>query len=159
MELERFEYGIGKQAVLLSAYIPIMKCQNCGYEFVGERADEIRHEKICEHLRLLSPKKVQEIRVRLGKTQKGFADLTHFGLASIQRWEQGKILQTESNDLLMRLLEFPENVERLNHWNDGKDMHSIATPQPSFKGNGLNASEIQSFEMASRVFLLNRKIG
>lgn len=159
-ELEKFEYGIGKNMATISVYIPVNRCQSCGYEFVGERADELRHDAICNHLKLLTPAQIQEVRMRLSGSQKGFAELTHLGQASIQRWEQRQVLQSESNDLYLRLLEFPENVERLVRWNRGEDMENRQDLKKiQFKGFGLDASAVSNLAPASQTFLLKRKAG
>jgi putative zinc finger/helix-turn-helix YgiT family protein len=159
-ELEKFEYGIGKNMAVLSVYIPVNQCQSCGYEFVGERADELRHDAICNHLKLLTPGRIQEMRVRLSGSQKNFAELTHLGQASIQRWEQRQVLQSESNDLYLRLLEFPENVERLERWNRGEDMQKKKDLKKiQFKGFGLDASAVNNLGPASQTFFLKRKAG
>lgn len=158
-EKESFEYGAGKESVKLHAYIPVSKCESCGYEFVGEKADEIRYDAICDHLRLLRPNKIQEIRVRLAGSQKGFSEFTHLGQASIQRWENRQVLQSASNDLYLRLLEFPENFERLTRWNRGEEMNKKETQSGSdFKGCALAPNEIEQLSPISKSFLL-RKVG
>ena len=158
IELEKYEYGVGEKAVLLNVYIPINKCMACGYEFVGEKADELRYDAICDHLRLLRPGRIQELRMRLGGSQKSFAGLTHLGQASIQRWEQRQVLQSESNDLYMRLLEFPENVERLERWNNGGTMEEKKAARP-FNGKGLNADAVCALVPASQSFTLKKRAG
>jgi putative zinc finger/helix-turn-helix YgiT family protein len=156
-EKENFEYGVGKEATILSIYIPVNKCQSCDYEFVSEKADEIRHDEICNHLRLLTPGKIQEIRIRLGGSQRGFSELTHLGQASIQRWEKRQVLQSVSNDIYLRLLEFPENQERLTRWNRGEKMGCQSASKPSaFKGQALGAEEVKNLTPVSQNFLLRK---
>lgn len=157
-ELEKFEYGTGQEVALLSVYIPVHKCSNCGYEFVGEKADELRHDAICDHLRLLRPGRIQEIRMRLSGSQKSFAALTHLGQASIQRWEQRQVLQSESNDLYLRLLEFPENIERLERFNRCEDMES-GKGLGAFKGCGLGDKEVAAIEPVGKLFSLKKRVG
>ncbi|MDN2699293.1 hypothetical protein O0882_23535 [Janthinobacterium sp. SUN073] len=156
-ELEKFEYGRGKDLAVLNIYIPVSSCRNCGFEFVGEKADEIRYDAICNHLRLLTPGRIQEMRVRLSGSQKLFAELTHLGQASIQRWENRQVLQSESNDLYLRLLEFPENVERLQRWNRGGGMDDVKiSKENKFNGLGLDANAINNLAPASQTFFLRR---
>lgn len=158
IELEKFDYGVGAKSTVLNVYIPINKCTTCGYEFVGEKADELRYDAICDHLKLMRPGKIQEFRMRLCGSQKSFAALTHLGQASIQRWEQRQVLQSESNDLYMRLLEFPENMERLERWNRGEVMEQAKASTP-FNGVGLNAQAVYALVPASQSFTLNKRTG
>jgi putative zinc finger/helix-turn-helix YgiT family protein len=112
-EKQTFEYGVGAEAVLLSADVPMYRCGECGYAFVGPQGADIEHEIICRHLGLLSPSEIKGIRVKLGFSQAALAGLTGIGVASIARWEAGHLMQNRSYDNLLRMLVYPENVERL----------------------------------------------
>ncbi|QJE03731.1 hypothetical protein HH212_26900 (plasmid) [Massilia forsythiae] len=158
-QLEKFEYGSGEKPALLSIYIPVNVCKSCGYEFVDEKADEIRHDAICNHLNLLTSSKIQEIRMRLGGSQKSFAEFSHLGVASVQRWEKRQVLQSESNDIYLRLLEFPENVKRLERWNAGLAMEENTSKSHEFQGKGLDANGVSAHIRASQTFSLKRKVG
>ena len=46
-EFEEFHWG----NVILSAFIPVNKCTDCGGMFTGPEADDIMHEKVREHLK------------------------------------------------------------------------------------------------------------
>ena len=46
-------------------------------------------------------------------TRPQFAALTKLGEATIARWEAGNLIQNAANDKFLRLLVYPENVERL----------------------------------------------
>ena len=35
------------------------------------------------------------------------------GIATVSRWERGVLIQNEANDRFLRLLQFPDNVDRL----------------------------------------------
>lgn len=158
--LEKFEYGAGEKVALLSVYIPVNECKNCGYEFAGEKADELRHDAICNHLKLLTSGQIQAIRMRLGGSQKSFAELSHLGVASIQRWEKRQVLQSESNDMYLRLLEFPENVKRIERWNSGRDMEQENTPmRHEFQGKALDINGVSAHMRASQTFYLKRRVG
>jgi len=49
-----FEYGAGKEAVILNAFIPIRHCLACQFEFIDEKGMNIQHNEVCKHLRRLS---------------------------------------------------------------------------------------------------------
>lgn len=110
---EDFIYGEGKDEVSLKAFVPKLHCEACGLVFTDERAEVIRHEAVCEHLRILPPKKIAEIREKHGFTQKEFAELSRIGRASLSRWETGDVTQNGSTDNLVYLLGFSDNVNRL----------------------------------------------
>lgn len=159
-ELEKFEYGLGENATLLSVYIPVNKCQNCGYEFVGEKADELRHDAICHHLNLLTSVQIQALRMKTGGSQKSFAALSHLAVASIQRWESRQVLQSESNDIYLRLLEFPENINRIKRWNSGQNMEQESNSTVhEFQGKGLDTKGVSAHTRASQTFSLKTRVG
>lgn len=51
---EKFVYGSGIDQVLLSAVVPVSECGNCGEMYTGQKAEELRHEAVCKHLKGLS---------------------------------------------------------------------------------------------------------
>jgi putative zinc finger/helix-turn-helix YgiT family protein len=112
-EKQTFEYGVGAEPVMLSAIVPMYRCGECGYALVGPQGADIEHEVICRHLGLLSPADIKAIRVKLGFSQAALAGLTGIGVASIARWESGHLIQNRSYDNLLRMLVYPENIERL----------------------------------------------
>jgi DNA-binding transcriptional regulator YiaG len=80
---------------------------------MDEAAEEARHEAICRHLGILTPRQIVDLRKSYGLTRADFAALTRFGAASLARWETGSILQNAANDQLLYLLQFRDNIERL----------------------------------------------
>ena len=119
----RFPYGVGPSPTELMAIVPLHECEkeSCGVEFFAEELEDRRHEAVCRHLGVLTPKEIREIRGTLSRQE--FAHLTRFGEATIGRWERGELIQNAANDLLLRLLKFNDNLSRI------KDMNSsiIAT--------------------------------
>ena len=79
-------------------------CDACGETFTGPDAARIRHHAICSALGLLTPEEIKALRVRLGKTQQEFAELTGIGEATISRRERGRLLQNRANDNFLRLI-------------------------------------------------------
>lgn len=102
-----FDYGSGEDAVELIASIPAWECPNCGEIFEDENAGQIRHETVCNHLGVLNPKEIRNLRDNLGLTQEAFADLTDIGVASVKRWENGVLIQNKAMDNFMRVLNVP----------------------------------------------------
>jgi len=115
IEEDRFVYGTGAQAVELVAKIPVVTCQECSFEFTDSRADELKHEAICHHLDLLTPREIVEIRKRYNLSQAELARISKVGEASINRWENGLVIQNPAMDRYLRLISFPENLDRIRY--------------------------------------------
>ena len=128
MERGTFKYGTGADAPELSAIVPVRVCPACGFEYTDASAEEVRHEVVCQHIGLLTPRQIVSIRKYYGLTRAEFAALTRFGEASLARWETGSILQNPANDQLLYLLQFQENIERLRERATGEGTGATATP-------------------------------
>ena len=113
MVVEEFAYGAGEDSVQLRATVPLRTCRDCGFQFTDHHAEGARHDAVCRHLGVMTPREVVAIRTRLGMTRAALSDLTRLGEASLARWEKGLLIQNAANDQLLYLLRFPENVERL----------------------------------------------
>jgi len=113
VEDQSFGYGTGKDAVTLSARVPVRRCRQCGFAFGGPGAEQTRHEAVCRHFRVLTPREIREKRTRRGLTQVQLADLIRCGEASIKRWENGTSLPNGSSDYLLRMLESDDDFARL----------------------------------------------
>jgi putative zinc finger/helix-turn-helix YgiT family protein len=101
---QRFEYGDGANAVELSARVPVWECGHCGHAYTDGDAEDCRHEAVCRHLGVLSPKQIRAIRQKYNMSQAEFAKVTGCGLASVKRWETGALIQNLSADRLLRLI-------------------------------------------------------
>jgi putative zinc finger/helix-turn-helix YgiT family protein len=101
---QRFQYGDGSDAVELRARVPVWECANCGHAYTDGDAEDFRHEAVCRHLGVLSPKQIRAIRERHNMSQAEFARVTGFGLASVKRWETGALIQNLSADRMLRLI-------------------------------------------------------
>lgn len=114
---ERFEFEVdGKTKAVLAEMVPVSECDNtaCGERLSGPEAARIRHEAICRTFGLLTPCEIQAIRERLELSQERFAQLTGIGVATISRWERGRLLQNRAMDNYLRLVErSKENVRFL----------------------------------------------
>ncbi len=102
-----FEYGEGATAAELKVRVPVWRCDECGGEFTDWRAEEARHDAVCDHLNRLRPSSIRALRERHDLSQEQLAELTGIGIASIKRWEAGNLIQGEAFDRYLRLLQFP----------------------------------------------------
>ena len=116
-----FIYGTGFDAVELSADVPVHTCSHCSVSFTGEEAEISRHEAICRHLGVLTPREIYALRVRHNMSRAAFARLTGFGEATLARWERREIIQNTSNDRYLRLLRDPAIFRRLSSMSERAD--------------------------------------
>lgn len=112
-ELHRFTYGTGAQAVELEAEVPVRYCRACDFSYLDEEAEDIRHDTVCRHLGVLTPRQVLDVRARYNLSRAEFARLTRLGEATLARWENGIKIQNAAYDCYLRLLFFSDNVARL----------------------------------------------
>jgi putative zinc finger/helix-turn-helix YgiT family protein len=150
-----FEYGVGEGKVALTAAIPICGCRACKASFQSALTQEKKNEAICKHLGLMTPDEIRTMRQKLNLSQAGLAQLSGMGVASIARWESGQLVQSRSNDNLLRLLSYEENFERLKN---------ILMPQPaqsqrthtSFQGKALSPERMKKFDESKKQFSLRK---
>jgi putative zinc finger/helix-turn-helix YgiT family protein len=107
-----FLYGAHYPAELTTT-IPIWTCEVCGFAYTDGRGEELEHEAICRHLKVLAPREIQELRERHALSRAELGRLTRFGEASIKRWERGAVIQNASADRFLRSLDDPAVLERL----------------------------------------------
>ena len=102
---EDFDFNFEEEVVKVHVEnIPVRKCEGCGETYSGPDAARMEHEVICRTLGLLRPDEIRTIREGLGWTQQKLADLTGFGIASVSRWEQGRLVQNRSCDRFLQAL-------------------------------------------------------
>jgi len=108
-----FQYGEGAAAVMLHVTLPLRECKNCELQYFDEEAEEIRHDAVCKHLKILTPREITAIRQRYALSKTDFSSLIKVGRISLSRWESGALLQNSSSDNLLYLMGFTENMDRL----------------------------------------------
>ena len=109
-----FTYGSGDGAVDLTVEIPIRTCGSCGFEFLDHEAEILKHEAVCAHLGVLSPTEIRDIRRRHDNMSRAsFSKVTGLGEATLNRWENGILIQNRANDRYLRLLVSRANVQVL----------------------------------------------
>lgn len=113
-----FEYGSGDSAVTLQVNLPVHQCQACDFEFLDQDGERIKHEAVCRHLGVLTPGEIRRIREQYRMTRLSFSKITGLGEATLNRWENGVLLQNRANDLYLRLLAMSDIFDRLSHLPD-----------------------------------------
>lgn len=128
-----FEYGADDQTLTVTAHqVPVRVCANCGESYSGPEAARVEHEAICQALGLMTPAEIKSLRERLGWSQQDLADLTGLGIATVSRWERGRLMQNRSNNkVLLALRDCPAFREYLEALLAGK-----TTKQEPARGNG-----------------------
>lgn len=168
IQQQRFTYGEETEAVGLEADVPVRNCNTCRYQFTDHVAEEIKHDAVCRHLGVMSPKEIRRLREKYGLTRADFAGLTRIGEASLARWETGILIQNYAYDQFLYLLLFSENKERLEKRNfcggsntkivenllDGNLEDDPCDDRPRFVA--LSRQEVKTQEMYARVFELRR---
>jgi putative zinc finger/helix-turn-helix YgiT family protein len=110
---ESFSYRSGGVDYPVNASYHIYRCLDCGETIMDADGEDARHDAICKAMGRLTPREILTMRKALRLSQREFADLSGLGEASIGRWEAGELIQSESNDNLLRLLSNRTNLEYL----------------------------------------------
>jgi putative zinc finger/helix-turn-helix YgiT family protein len=115
---EEFDFDLGEETVKVRVEnVPVERCDQCGEVISGPAAARLRDEAICRAAGLLTPAEIKAIRESFGWSQQHLADLTGFGIATISRWERGRLMQNRSNNKVLLALrdcaEFREYLEGL----------------------------------------------
>ena len=156
LEPHQFKYGLGRSAVSLSATVPVRSCGVCGFTFLDSAAEKAQHDAVCQHLGVLSPSAIRGIRMNAGLSRDEFAEITRLGRATISRWERGILIQNAAYDRYLRLLAFPENLERLKRSFDrevGLDNRPAGSqPCPRFRA----LSRVEPLRREQESFTLRR---
>ena len=88
-----------------------LECPKCGYKTIeGPDMPEygrLLADKYREAHGLLTSEAIRARRKRLLMTQEEFAKLLGVGIASVKRWEMGKIQDARSNQLIIERTDFP----------------------------------------------------
>lgn len=125
---DTFTYGSGESAATLRCELPVRHCAACDIEFVDHEGERIRHEAVCRHLGVLTPAEIRAIRSRHGMTRTVFAQITGLGEATLNRWENGIVVQNLANDRYLRLLSMPGVIHTLRTTLDSPTSLSHESP-------------------------------
>jgi len=146
---DEFDYGPDDERIKIIAHaVPVLICQNpdCGETLFGPEAARVRHEAICLALGLLTPNQIKTIRERLAHSQADFARLTGFGVATLSRWERGRLLQTQAFDRYLRILDaLPEAVRVLEQL--GNHQHTLTERFPGRVFSSKDLAQARQFRL------------
>jgi DNA-binding transcriptional regulator YiaG len=143
-ELQTFEYGIEPHTSTISCTVPVRACAACRFEFTDDAAEEARHDAVCRHLSVMTPREVESIRKRYGLSRSEFGRLTRIGEASLARWESGAVIQNAGYDQFLYLLTFPDNLQRLT---DRGKHPSQVTPRADSTDRAARFRAIENIEV------------
>ena len=94
--------------------VPHLVCPKCGEQLLNWEQTRLlsqgARQKYRDKYGLLSPEEIVALRGRLGLTQVDLAKLLRLGANTISRWEAGRNVQTAALDVLLRLVERPDNL-------------------------------------------------
>ena len=120
-----FNYGSGESMAELTVDVPVRRCEDCDLEYLDDEAERLKHGAVCRHLGVLTPDEIRHIRKGFSMTRTKFAQVTGFGEASLNRWENGLTIQTHAYDRYLRLLAaHPSNIQYIE-----KLAHTVTPPQ------------------------------
>ncbi len=102
-----FDAIYNQMSIRLDA-VEMYECELCGEAtFTPEQdktvSDLVKH-KAREKLNLLPPEAIVDIRKRCNLTQEEMERLFGLGQKVVIRWEKGRVLQSKTADMLLRLL-------------------------------------------------------
>lgn len=123
-----FQYGSGTSAVDLAVRLPVRRCAQCDFDYLDDEGERIKHEAVCHHLGVLTPREIHGIRKSHGLSRPAFARITGIGEASLGRWENGIKIQTPANDRYLRLLAHPDILVLLRGFT-GTRLHEPSRPK------------------------------
>ena len=61
-----FHYGSRERTAEFSVEVPSRECWDCGFTFLDAEAEELKHDAVCRHLGVLTPREVRRNRKRYG---------------------------------------------------------------------------------------------
>jgi putative zinc finger/helix-turn-helix YgiT family protein len=148
---EEFDFDLGDEMVKVRAEnVPVEKCDTCGQVISGPAAAKIRHEAICHAAGLLTPSEIKALRERFGWSQQRLADLAGFGLATVSRWERGRLLQNRSSNKVLQAIRdcaaFRVYLERSQASMTMKAVSVLGERTPSGASNRIKPRRLKNVE-------------
>jgi len=106
-------FGESPDAVELQAEVVVHHCDDCDLQFTDATAEVARHEAVCNHLGMLTPREITAIREHYGLGRAEFSRVTRIGEATLARWERGALIQNPAYDQYLRLIADPRVFDLL----------------------------------------------
>ena len=146
---EELDYDLGEETIkVLTRDVPVERCDSCGMIASGPAAAKVRHEAVCRAAGLLTPSEIKGLRERFGWSQQYLADLTDFGVATISRWERGRLLPNRSNNKVPASHSRLPTVSGVPRWTARGEIAEAGT-RPSLFQPGLSARQAGSLRRCS----------
>src|ERR1700682_2903552 len=102
---EEFDYDLGEETIkVIARDVPVERCDACGMIASGPAAAKVRHEAVWRAVGLMTPSEITAFRDQFGWSQQYLADLTDFGVATVSRWERGRLLQNRSANKVLQAI-------------------------------------------------------
>lgn len=153
-QVESFFYGEDRNEI--QVLLPVLKCSNCNFEFTDERAETIRREAIYSHRNLLPPQQIRAVRKNLNMSRREFQDAYGVSCASMERWENGRLFQSESIDTLLRLLSDRDKALKCDRRQLAHNHESVSNVvYVNFRTCALGNIELAEAKLRSERFSLN----
>ena len=122
--------------------IPVHQCKECDFEFTGPDAAKLQHDAVCRFLNVMTPSEVRDIREKSGLTQSKFAEVTGIGIASINRWEKGGVIQNPAMDNYLFLTGIAGNLTALSSRRQmSSNVISFKQRFPAIEGDEIKINE------------------
>lgn len=98
--------------------VEMYECGSCGEQFFDPEQAKALSIAVKREVRrkagLLAPEEIVAIRQRLKLSQTDLEELLGLGPKVVTRWETGRVVQSKTADVALRLLDVdPKNLERL----------------------------------------------
>lgn len=153
-KLDTFFYGEKREEI--KVILPVSKCSDCAFEFTDDRAEKLRQEAIYDRYNLLYPAQIAAVRKNLGMSRREFQNAYGISCASMERWENGRLFQSESIDTLLRLLSDHEQARKYDRRQlVQRDQPATNVVYVDFRSRGLETLEIEDAKRRSRQFNLS----
>ncbi len=113
-----FETTYNRQVEVKIDDVEMDECDACGEQVLTPEVSRYISRNVRkiarDRLNLLAPEEVVSIRHRYGMSQEDLERLLGLGEKVVTRWERGKVLQTKTADVVLRLMDaFPSVVQYL----------------------------------------------
>lgn len=152
-QVDSFPYGESRR--ILEALVPIMTCNSCGFTYSDYRADRLRHDAVCEAEGLLRPDEITKVRKDLAMSRREFGIAFGIPSASMERWENGRLLQSKSSDTLLRVLRNKSIALDYDRRSIGQEkLLSSNVIAVNFRPRALDAYQIEGAQIRAERFRL-----
>lgn len=82
--------------------LPVLQCPSCGESHYDNQSDDRIQRALREHLGFLMPEQIAALRGFWGLTQDDIERDTGIAAETLSRWENGRVIQSRSLDVLLR---------------------------------------------------------